>query len=277
MTANAPDTIVLIHGLWMTPLCWEHWTERYKTRGIQVLAPAWPGMEGDIEQLRRDTSGIDRLTAGEVIDHYDAIIRALPAPPVIMGHSFGGLFTQVLLSRGLGAAGVAIHSAPAKGILSLPISTLRSAWPVLHNPANSHRAVALTPDQFHYAFTNTLGADESLPVYQRYAIPGPGHILFEGALANVNPHSALAVDFHRSDRAPLLLIGGGADHVVPASSSRANAKHYSKSNAITAYKEFPGRSHYTLGQEGWEAVADYALDWALNPTEQTDGLTSPTP
>lgn len=188
-----------------------------------------------------------------------------------MGHPFGGLFTQVLLSRGLGAAGVGIDSAPAKGILSLPLSTLRSAWPVLHNPANVHHAVALTPEQFHYAFTNTLSAEESLAVFKRYAIPGPGHVLFEGALANVNPHSAFAVDFKQTDRAPLLFIAGGADHIVPASANRANVKHYRTSPAISAYREFPGRSHYTLGQDGWEEVADFALDWALHPTAGIDG------
>jgi pimeloyl-ACP methyl ester carboxylesterase len=268
MTTSSPNTIVLIHGLWMTPLCWERWLPRYEQRGYQVLAPAWPGMDGDIDALRKDTSGIDRLTAGEVIDSYDRIIRALPAPPIIMGHSFGGLFTQVLLSRGLGAAGVAIDSAPSKGILSLPLSTLRSAWPILHNPANANHAVALTPEQFHYAFTNTLNADESQKVYKRYAIPGPGHVLWEGALANVNPHSAFAVDYKKADRAPLLFIAGGADHVVPASANRANVKHYHKSGAITAYREFPGRSHYTLGQDGWEEVADFALDWATSPTAE---------
>lgn len=256
------NTIVLIHGLWMTPRCWEGWGDRYTGRGYTALAPSWPGMEGDIEQLRRDTSGIDRLTATEVIDHYDGIIRALPEPPILMGHSFGGAFVQVLVNRGLGAVGVAIDSAPAKGILSLPLSTLRSAWPVLHSPANAHKAVALTPEQFHYAFTNTLSEEASLTVYERYAIPGPGHILFEGALANLNPNSAFKIDFRKDDRAPLLFIAGGADHIVPASSNRANVKHYSKSKAITAYKEFPGRSHYTLGQDGWEEVADYALTWA---------------
>jgi pimeloyl-ACP methyl ester carboxylesterase len=270
MTMTSADTVVLIHGLWMTPLCWEHWIPRFQQRGLTVLAPAWPGMDADVQKLRDDPSGIDRLTAGEVIDHYDRIIRALPAPPIIMGHSFGGLFTQVLISRGLGAAGVAIDSAPAKGILSLPLSTLRSAWPILHNPANVHHAVPLTPEEFHYAFTNTLSAEASRQVYERYAIPGPGHVLFEGALANVNPHSVFKVDFKKADRAPLLLIAGGADHVVPASANRANVKHY-KSTAITAYREFPGRSHYTLGQDGWEEVADFALGWALNPVADVDG------
>ena len=158
MTPNptTPDTIVLIHGLWMTPLSWEHWVDRFSSRGYKVLAPAWPGMDGDIEELRRDPSAIAELGVTEIVDHYDAIIRKLDQPPIIMGHSFGGLFTQILLDRGLGAAGVAIDSAPVKGILVLPFSTLKVAFPVLRNPANLHRTMALSPEQFHYAFTNTL-------------------------------------------------------------------------------------------------------------------------
>ena len=124
-----PDTIVLIHGLWMTARSWEHWVARYEDRGFAVLAPSWPGMEGDVEELRRDPSPIDDLGIGEIVDHYEAIIRELPSPPIIMGHSFGGAFTQLLLDRGLGAAGVAIDSAPVKGVLALPLSTLKSALP----------------------------------------------------------------------------------------------------------------------------------------------------
>lgn len=183
-----------------------------------------------------------------------------------MGHSFGGAFTQILLDRGLGAAGVAIDSASVKGLLALPLSSLKSGFPVLKNPANAHKAVMLTPEEFHYAFTNTLIAEESAVVYERYAVPGPGRVLFQGALANFNPHATTAVDFHNDDRAPLLIIAGGADHVSPDAINRATAKHQSKSAALTAYKEFPGRSHYTLGQADWEQVADCALDWALHPT-----------
>jgi pimeloyl-ACP methyl ester carboxylesterase len=255
-------TIVLIHGLWMTPLSWEQWIARYSRRGYRVLAPAWPGLDVDIEELRADPSPIEHLGIEEIVDHYDAIIRELDAAPIIMGHSFGGAFTEVLLDRGLGAAGVAIDAAAVKGIAKLPFAQLKSGFPVLKNPANVHRAVMLTPDEFHYAFTNTMGEDESLAVYDRYAVPGPGRVLFQGALANFNPHAPTRVDFHNDDRAPLLLIAGGADHTVPAVVDQATAKRYRKSAAVTDYKEFPGRSHFTLGQEGWEEVADYALDWA---------------
>lgn len=263
MTAHAaPPTIVLIHGLWMTSLSWEHWTERYERRGYPVITKSWPGMDTDIDQLRRDPSPIEHLGIEEIVDYYAEIITELDSPPIIMGHSFGGVFTQILLDRGLGAAGVAIDSAAVKGVLTLPVSTLRSGFPVLKNPANNHRAVSLTPEEFHYAFTNTLTAAESAPVYERYAVPGPGRVLFQGALANFNPHAPTAVDFTNEDRAPLLFISGGSDHVVPPSVNASNVKRYRKSGAITEHKEFPGRSHYTLGQQGWEEVADYALDWA---------------
>jgi alpha-beta hydrolase superfamily lysophospholipase len=258
-----PDTIVLIHGLWLTPLSWEHWVDRYTRAGFGVLAPAWPGMDGSIESLRNTTEPYAQLGVTEIVDHYDAIVRGLETPPIIMGHSFGGAFTEILLDRGLGAVGVAIDPAPIKGVLRLPVAQLRSAFPVLRNPANTHKAVMLTPEEFHYAFTNTLSEQESAAVYERYAVPGPGRILFQAALANFNPHAPTRVDFHNDDRAPLLIIGGGVDHTVPASVAREAAGHY-KSKAITEYKEFPGRSHYTVGQPGWEDLADYALTWALD-------------
>ena len=262
MAAPKSRTIVLIHGLWMTALSWEHWVERYEAAGHRVIARSWPGMEGDIEALRTDDFAIDHLGIEEIVDHYDAIIRALDEPPIIMGHSFGGAFTQVLLDRGLGAAGVAIDAAAVKGILALPFSQLRSGFPVLKNPANYGRAVMLSPEEFKYAFANTLSDEASLAAYERYCVPGPGRVLFQGALANFNPHAATKVDFHNDDRAPLLLIAGGADHTVPAIVDRQTAQHYAKSKAITAYKEFPGRSHWTIAEPGWEKVAGYALAWA---------------
>jgi alpha-beta hydrolase superfamily lysophospholipase len=262
--SSAPDTVVLIHGLWMTPLSWEHWIERYSARGYRVLAPAWPGMDVDIEQLRADSSAIDNLGIEEILDSYDAIIREMDNPPIIMGHSFGGAFTEVLLDRGLGAAGVAIDAAGVRGITRLPFSTLRSGFPVLKSPANKHRAVALTFPEFHYAFTNTMGEQEATQAFERYAAPGPGRVLWEGAFANFNPHTALKLDFKNETRAPLLLIAGGSDHVVPPSIDRSTSKRFQRSStAVTDYKEFPGRSHFTVGEDGWEEVADYALDWAI--------------
>jgi pimeloyl-ACP methyl ester carboxylesterase len=262
MSTQSPKTIVLIHGLWMTPLSWEKWIDRYQNAGYEVIAPAWPGMDGEIDALRADPSAIEHLGIEEIVDHYDAIVRGLPSPPIIMGHSFGGAFTEVLLDRGLGAAGVGIDAAAVKGITKLPFAQLKSAFPVLKNPANNHRAVALTPSEFHYAFTNTMSEEDSQAAFDRYAVPGPGRVLFQGAFANFNPRAATHVDFHNDDRAPLLLIAGEDDHTVPAVVDRSAAKHYRKSSAITEYKEFPGRAHFIIGQDGWEEVADYALDWA---------------
>ncbi len=262
--AQQPDTIVLIHGLWMTSLSWENWVKRYSDRGYRVIAKSWPGMDGDIEQLRRDPSGIATLGIGEIVDHYERIIRELDNPPIVMGHSFGGLITQILVDRDLGAAGVAIGPAPVKGIILLPFSTLKVSFPALSNPANRTRAVPLTPEQFHYAFANSLSEEESLTVYQRYAVPGPDHVLFQAAFANFNPHAATAVDFQNNDRAPLLFIAGEKDHISPPSVVHANFHLYRKSKPVVEYKEFPERTHYILGQKGWEEVADYALDWAVN-------------
>jgi len=256
-------TIVLIHGLWMTPLSWEHWVERFEGRGYAVVAPAWPGFEGDPESIRADTSKVEDLGLEEIIDHMDAAVSRIEGRTILMGHSFGGAITEVLLDRGLGDAGVAIDAAAVRGVTKLPYSTLKSAFPILKSPANGHRAVPITAEQFHYAFTNTMSAEESRPIYERYAVPGAGRVLWQGALANLNPRSPLKVDFKNPDRAPLLLIAGGSDHVIPASVDRQMAKKEGKAPAVTDYKEFPGRSHFTVGQEGWEEVADYALDWSL--------------
>jgi pimeloyl-ACP methyl ester carboxylesterase len=260
--SHESKSIVLIHGLWMTSLSWENWVSHYTQKGYRVIAKSWPGMDIDIEDLRRDPSPIAPLGVTQIVDHYEHLIRKLDSPPIIIGHSFGGLITQILIDRGLGAAGVAIAPAPVKGIVFLPFSTLKVSFPALSNPANNHRAMPLTPEQFHYAFTNNLNEEDSLAAYNRYAVPGPDHVLFQAAFANFNPHAATAVDFENSDRSPLLLISGGKDHVSPASVVEANFKLYNKSTAITEYKEFPERTHYTLGQTGWEEVADYALEWA---------------
>jgi pimeloyl-ACP methyl ester carboxylesterase len=259
---NTPDTIVLIHGLWMTPRSWEHWIDRYTERGYRVIAPAWPGLDGEVEQIRRDPSPLAGLSITEIVDHYERIIRGLERPPLVMGHSFGGGITQLLLDRGLGAAGVAISSAPVKGVFRLPISSLRTAWPALKNPANRTRAFPLTPEQFRYRFGNTLSEGQSNEVYSRLYVPGTGRVLFQAAFANLNPRAATRVDFRRPGRAPLLMIAGGEDHVAPPSLVRENFKRYRRSPAITEYREFPGRSHFIAGQDGWEEVADYALRWA---------------
>ncbi|MBQ0903914.1 alpha/beta hydrolase [Micromonospora sp. U21] len=273
------DTVVLVHGLWMTSRSWEGWARRYTARGLRVLTPAWPGMDREVERLRDDPAPIAGQRIAGIVKHYDGLIRALPSPPIIMGHSFGGLIAQLLLDRGLGAAVVGVHPAPVKGVLKLPLTTLRSAFSILRSPANRHRAVPFTPDDFHYAFGNTMSREDSDRAWQRYAVPGAGRVLFEGSFANLDPRSPARVDTGRDNRAPLLLIAGGVDHVVPPTLVKSNAALYQKSRALTAYQEFPGRSHFTVGQEGWEEIADYALDWALRaaalPREATIASESP--
>ena len=264
-TANTPDTVVFIHGLYLTARSWELWEKRYADLGYNVINQSWPGLEVEVEELRRDPSPIAELTVPAILDHYDHIIRALPRPPIIIGHSFGGAFVQVLVGRGLGATAVVAASAPVRGVYDLPLTTLRSNWVLLRNPILRHRAVALTPAQFHYGFTNTFSEDEAAKAYERYATPGSRNLLLTGTNVNTNPFTPLKVDFKKRDRAPLLFIGGGQDHVLPASMVHHNARKYRKSSAITDYVEFPGRAHFTAVQQDWEQVADYALQWALNP------------
>jgi alpha-beta hydrolase superfamily lysophospholipase len=254
--------IVLIHGLWLTPRSWEGWKERFESRGYEVLTPAWPRIEREVEELRRDPSALNGLGVTEIADHYAGIVAGLERSPIIMGHSFGGLITEVLLDRGLGACGVAISPAPMKGVLRLPPAQLRAAFPVLSNPANRKRTVELTPKQFHYGFTNTMSDEDAQAAYDRYEVPGPGRVIFEAAFANFNPHASTKVGFHKDDRAPLLVIGNDADHTVPASVSKEAAHRLGKSKAVVDYKEYPGRPHFTAGAPGWEEVADYALEWA---------------
>ncbi|WP_426308882.1 alpha/beta hydrolase [Cellulosimicrobium sp. E-16] len=259
-----PDTVVLIHGLWMTPRSWEHWVTYYEAKGLTVLTPAYPGFEVEVEALRENPQVIADLTVPETVDHLAAVIEELATPPIIMGHSFGGVMTQLLLARGLGAAAVVIDSAPTEGVHVTPVSQARSLFPALRNPANRRRAVAFTPEEFHYAFTNTLSAEESQRVYDRYAIAAPGAWVWEyGLFANFKPGPQETWVDYTADRAPLLFIAGSEDHIVPPSVNRSNAKHYHRSPAVTEYVELEGRDHWTCAAPGWEAVADRALEWAL--------------
>jgi alpha-beta hydrolase superfamily lysophospholipase len=253
-------TIVLIPGLWMTTLSWEHWVKHYTDKGYCVIAANWPGMEGDIEQLRRDPSSFANLGLNEVVDHYEQIIGELETPPIIIGYGFGGLVTQILLDRGWGAAGVAIASAPVKEIARLPLSILKLAFSVL-GKSLSNKAASLTAQQFRRAFTNSLTESESLDAFNRYIVPAPNRVLLQTAFANFTPHSATTVNFRNDTRAPLLLVAGGQDRVVPSSLVKANFEPYRESKAETDYKEYPEQTHFTLLQE--TRVADYALGWAL--------------
>ena len=267
MSANGAtsgkSTIVLIHGLWLTPRSWEEWIDRYQKAGYNVIAPSWPGLEGEVEAIRKDPSPLKRLKLKTVVDHYERIIRKLDAPPIIMGHSFGGLITQMLIDRGLGSAGILVDSAQTAGVPVLPFTTIRATLPILGNPFSYGRATPLSPDQFNYAFTNELSTTESKKVYDRYSIPAANSILWDAALALLNPKASSKVNYANSTRAPLLFIAGGNDHLVPPAINKSNVRKYvKKSSAVTDYREFPNRTHHTVGQKGWEEVADFAIQWA---------------
>jgi alpha-beta hydrolase superfamily lysophospholipase len=254
-------TIVLIPGLWMTALCWEHWVKHYSNKGYCIVARSWPGMEGGIEQLRRDPSSFASLGLKDVVDHYEQIIRELETPPIIIGYGFGGLIAQILLDRGWGAAGAAIASAPVRGIARLPLSMLKLAFSVLGNSFNSRETISLTPEQFYRAFTNSLTETESLDAFKRYVVPAPYRVLVQTAFANFTSHTAATVNVRNHTRAPLLLIAGGKDRVAPSSLVKANFDLYRESKAETDYKEFSDQAHFTLLQE--TKVADNVLGWAL--------------
>jgi len=263
-TASDPargETILLIHGMWMTPLSWEHWISRYTEQGHNVIAPAWPGLDAVPEQLRRDPAPLRNLSITDVVDHYDKIIGGLDRPPIIIGHSFGGLFAQLLAGRGLGVAAVTLGTGAPKGVLRLPFSTLRAAWPALGNPANLKKETPLTPKQFHWCFTNALTREESDAVYQRYYIPGSARPFFQAGFANFNPKAATKVDYRNPARPPMLLATGTVDRICPPAVNIANFKKQRQAPTATEHKEYPGRCHFP-GQDGWEEVADFVLSWA---------------
>ena len=247
----------------MTPRSWEHFLGFYQSHGYRVHAPAWPGMKGEVEEVRRDPSSLAGIGVTEIVNHYDKFIRTLDEPPILVGHSFGGLAVQILLDRGLGAVGVAIDPAPPKGVVRLPWAAIRAAGPVLSNPLNVWRTVALTFAQFRYVFANVMSDEEAHAAYERYAVPGPGRPVFQAALANLNGWGRVTrVDYRNNDRAPLLLIAGSNDHQVPASVVGDTFRKYEHSEAVTDFKQFAGRSHLLIAQAGWQEVAAYALSWA---------------
>jgi pimeloyl-ACP methyl ester carboxylesterase len=260
----APCTIVLIHGLWLTPRSWEHWIERYEGLGHRVLAPSWPGMESEVEALKADPSPYASLTVERIVDRYESVVIELERPPIVIGHSLGGTFTQILLDHGLGASGVGVAAATVEGARAIPLTAIKVAPPAL-SPFREGEPVSLTQDEFHYAFANTLSREESNALYARYAVPAPERVLHEHAFASFRRVAPSNV--HREGRAPLLFIGFGADHVMPPKLVRPDEETYDP-GSITEFVEFPGRPHFP-GAPGWESVADYALTWAVEHALQS--------
>jgi non-heme chloroperoxidase len=255
--------VVFIHGLWLHSTSWQPWAEMFRAAGYEPILPEWPGVPDTVAEAREHPERQAGVGIDQVIEHHAGIVRGLGDPPVLIGHSFGGLVVQALLNDGMGRAGVAIDPAPIRGVLRLPAAQIRSALPVLGNPANRKRAVSLTPEQFQASFGNALPADEASELHERWTIPAPGRPLFQAALANTTPRgrAATAVDTHAAERGPLLIISGGADRTVPDSVSRAAFKLYGGSAAVTEFREFPDRGHSLTVDSGWPEVAQAALDW----------------
>jgi pimeloyl-ACP methyl ester carboxylesterase len=253
--------VLFIHGLWLHSSSWQPWIERFQQAGYEASAPPWPGEPDSVDAARSDPDALAGYGIDDVVESYGEVIDTMDEAPILIGHSFGGTIVEKLLGQGRGRAGIAIDAAGIKGVLPVPISALRSAFPVLKNPANRGRAVSLTAEQFRYAFANAVSEEESDALHERWAIPAPGKPLFQAATANVTPHSEDAVDTKNGDRGPLLLIAGGQDHTVPEKVTKSTLKQYKHSDAVTDLVEFGDRGHSLVIDAGWPDVADACLTW----------------
>ncbi len=259
--ANATERtpVVFVHGLWLLPSSWDRWAAVFEDAGYTALTPGWPDDPDTVEEANANPDVFAHKSVGQVADHFEGVIRALDRKPAIVGHSFGGLLTQILAGRGLAAASVAIDPAPFRGVLPLPISALKSAFPVLGNPANRNRAVPLTYDQFRYGFANAVSEEEAKELYETYAVPASGTPLFQAATANLNPWTEAKADSKNPDRGPLLIVSGELDHTVPWAIANASYKRQKRNEGITEIVEMPGRGHALTIDSGWREVADTAL------------------
>ena len=263
--AKANDTekqpVVFVHGLWLLPNSWDPWREVFEEAGYTTAAPGWPDDPETTEEAHEHPEVFARKSVGEVADHYEEVIRALDRKPAIIGHSFGGLLTEILAGRGLGVASVAISPAPFRGVLPLPYSALKTASVALRNPANRNRAVPLTYDQFKYGFGNMLDDDEAKELYEKYSVAGPGKVLFQAANANLNPWTEDKADTKNPERGPMLVVVGEKDHTVPPAIANASFKREKHNEGVTEVFEFEGRGHSLCIDHGWRDVCDKALEF----------------
>jgi non-heme chloroperoxidase len=259
--ANASGTtpVVFVHGLWLLPSSWDRWVDRFEQAGFVALTPGWPDDPETVADANADPEVFAGKGVGDIADHLESVIRRLDAKPAVIGHSFGGLLTQILAGRGLAAVSVAISPAPFRGVLPLPISALRSSSAVLSNPANKHRAVPLTFEQFRYAFANALGDEEAAQLYSAYAVPGSGEPVFQAAAANFNPWTEVKVDTKSPERGPLLIVSADRDHTVPWAIANASYKKQKHNENVTEIVKVEGRGHALTIDAGWRDVAETAL------------------
>ena len=257
--ATGLQPVVFVHGLWLLPSSWERWSQFFEEAGYVALASDWPDDPSTVEAARRDPEILADKSIAEIADHTEQIVRRLNKKPALVGHSFGGLMVQIVAGRGLSAATVAISPAPFRGVLPLPASAIKSGWPILKNPANVHRAVPLSFEQFQYGFANAVPQHEAQDLYEHFAVPGAGEPLFQAATANLNPWTEAQVDTANPDRGPMLIIAAENDHTVPVAVSKAAFKNQSQNLDLTEYIELPGRGHSLTIDHGWRGVATTAL------------------
>jgi non-heme chloroperoxidase len=251
--------VVFIHGLWLLPSSWDRWAAAFEEAGYAPVAPGWPDDPQTVEEANQNPHAFAGKGVGQVADHFSEVVRALEAKPAVVGHSFGGLLAQIVAGRGLSAATVALDPAPFRGVLPLPFSALKAGFPVLGNPANRGKAVALTYDQFRFAFANAVSEEEARQLYEEFAVPAPGKPLFQAATANLNPGTEAKVDSKNPDRGPLLIVNGEKDNTIPWVLANAAYKRQKRNEGVTEIVEMPGRGHAITIDSGWREVADTAL------------------
>jgi pimeloyl-ACP methyl ester carboxylesterase len=251
--------VVFVHGLWLLPSSWDRWRTMFEEAGYTTLAPGWPDDPNTVEEANRHPDVMAHKTIGQIADHFGDVIGRLSTKPAVVGHSFGGLLTQILAGRGLSVASVAVDPAPFRGVLPLPLSALKSASPVIGNPANHGRAVPLTYEQFRFAFANAVSEDEAKELYSTFAVPGSGVPLFQAATANLNPWTEAKVRTKNPDRGPLLIIDGEKDHTVPWAIAKAAYKKQKRNSNVTEIVKILDRGHSLTIDHGWKEVADTAL------------------
>ena len=257
--ATGRPPVVFVHGLWLLPNSWDRWVTLFEENGFAALTPGWPDDPETVEEAKAHPEVFAGKSIGQVADHFETIIRGLDRKPALVGHSFGGLLTQILAGRGVSAVSVAIDPAPFRGVLPLPISSLKSAFPVLGNPANRNRAVPLTYDQFRYAFANAVDEDEAKRLYETYSVPTAGKPLFQAATANLNPWTEVKVNTDNPERGPLLIISGEKDNTVPWSIANASYKQQQDNSGVTEIVKIRNRGHALTIDSGWREVAETVL------------------